>query len=60
VVEKDNPTMRLNLPLLVLTLLRWFDEGSKEESASVNELGIGHDKSYCNLAEFSTILGESV
>jgi len=60
VVEKDNPTLRMDLALLGLTLLRWFDEGSEEESASVNELGIGHDKSYCNLVEFFTILGESV
>jgi len=60
VVETDNPTLRLDLALLGLTLLRWFEDGSEKESASLNELRIGHDKSYCNWAEFSTILGESV
>ena len=59
-VEIANPTLRLDLALLGLELLRWFDEGPKEESAILNRLRIGFDESYCNWADFSTILGESV
>jgi len=59
VVERANPTLRLDLALLGLEL-RWFDEGSEEESAILNRLRIGFDESYCNWADFSTILSESV
>jgi len=43
VVEKVNPTLRLDLALLGLKFLSWFDEGSEEESASLKELRSGHD-----------------
>ena len=57
VVERANPTLRLDLALLGLELLRWFDEGSEKESAILNRLRIGFDESYGNWADFSTILG---
>ena len=40
VVDRVNTT-RLNLTLLGLELLRWFDKGSEEESAILNGLRIG-------------------
>jgi len=57
VVDRVNPTLRLDLALLGLELLLWFDEGSKEESAVLNGLRIGFDESYGNWADFSNILG---
>ena len=60
VVDRVNPTLRLDLALLGLELLRLFDEGSEDESAILNGLRIGFDKSYGNWADVSTILGESV
>jgi len=56
VVDRVNPTLRLDLALLGLELLLWFDEGSEEESAVLNGLHISHG----HWANFSTILGESV
>jgi len=44
VVERVNPTLRLDLTLFSLELLQWFDEGSEEESASLNMLRVGFDE----------------
>jgi len=46
VVESVSPTLRLDLALLGLELLLWFDAGSEEESAVLNGLRIGLDESY--------------